>query len=182
MTIRKQTIKQFTYSFLAIFLVLIGFGLVYASTNDYIQSNMIQTKYAEQTVGEVKAEKIYLPSMDRILDVTDGFVTDNRWTVSDSGVSHLTTSVTPGSTGNAVLYGHNREGVLGKLWKVQEDDLVYVVLSDGSISKYKIFERKEVKPNEVEILNNVGDSRLTLYTCSGFLDSARYVIVGELVS
>lgn len=181
MTYKKNLISNIVNISLAVFLVLIGFGLVFASSNDFLQSNLIQEKYSEENVGEVKAEQIYLPSIDRVLDISDGFITDNRWTVSESGVSHLTTSVLPGSKGNSVLYGHNKKGVLNRLWQVREGDLIYITLSNGEIAKYEIFERKEVKPDGIQILDDVGDSRLTLYTCSGFLDSARYVIVGELI-
>ena len=41
---------------------------------------------------------------------------------------------------------------------------------------------KEVKPNAVEILESADDSRLTIYTCSGFLDTARFVVVAKKAS
>ncbi|OGD88239.1 hypothetical protein A3J17_01575 [Candidatus Curtissbacteria bacterium RIFCSPLOWO2_02_FULL_40_11] len=179
---KKSVIARVIYAFLAIFLLLVGFSLVFASSADFIKSNQILSdqKNSQEQLG-VKPLKIFIPSIDRTLDISDGYVVDNRWTVSETGVSHLTTSAVPGNRGNAVLYGHNRDEVLGKLWKAQNNDLVYVILSDGSITKYQIFERREVEPSQVEILNNVGDSRLTIYTCSGFLDSARFVIVGKLI-
>ena len=168
--------------FFSILLILIGSAFLYLATADRFSTANFQSKSVEATEAQVKPLKIFIPKLDKTLAISGGFVTNNRWTVSETGVSFLTTSAVPGNLGNAVLYGHNRDAILGKLWKVQSGDLVYVVLSDGSISKYQIFERKEVKPNEVEILGNVGDSRLTIYTCSGFLDSARFVVVGELVS
>jgi len=165
---------------LSILLILLGFGIIIFASVGNISSS---SRNNDLVVSEnnVSPVKIYIPKLSKTLNVSAGFVTDNRWTVSNSGVSHLTSSVVPGSRGNAVLYGHNRDELLGSLWKVQNGDLVYVILSDGSITKYEIFERREVKPNQVEILDDVGDSRLTVYTCSGFLDSARYVVVGQLI-
>ena len=79
------------------------------------------------------------------------------------------------------LYGHNTKDVLGRLWKVQVGDIVEVTDSGGNTYKFEIFERKEVKPNTVDILESTQDSRLTIYTCSGFLDTARFVVAGKLV-
>jgi len=164
-----------------VLLILFGAGLLLTASFDSVASSISYDKYAQRGVAEVKVEKIYIPALKRTLNVSDGFVTGNRWTVSGTGVSHLTSSALPGNPGNAILYGHNRDGILAKLWQVQKGDFIYVTLSDSSISKYIIFERKEIEPDGVEILDDVGDSRLTLYTCSGFLDSARYVVVGKLI-
>lgn len=178
----RLVIFRLVYLLLAIFLVAIGVSLVFASSGDFIKSNFIVSQKTENQ-PEVKASpvKIYIPKLEKILDISDGYIVDGRWTVSETGVSYLTKSALPGEIGNSVIYGHNKAEILGKLSKVEKGDLVYVVLSNGSIAKYEIFEEKEVKPNEVQILDSVGDSRLTLYTCSGFLDSARYVIIGKLI-
>jgi len=125
--------------------------------------------------------RINIPKIERDLEISDGYVSDNRWIVAKSGVSYLVTSGALGKEGNVVLYGHNTKDVLGGMWKVQNGDIIEVTASDGNVYKYQIFERKEVKPNAVEILTQTDDSRLTIYTCSGFLDSARFVVVGKLI-
>ncbi len=176
-------ISRIIYSFLAVFLIFVGFGLVFASSNDFVKSNLIlSSKKGSQDQLRVKPLKVFIPQLSKALDISDGYIVDSRWTVSETGVSFLTTSAAPGNKGNAVLYGHNTVDKLGGLWRITDGDLVYVILSDGSIAKYQIFERREIKPSQVEILNNVDDSRLTIYTCSGFLDSARFVVVGKLTS
>ena len=129
---------------------------------------------------EEKPLKIYIPKLERVLYVSDGEVKDNRWVTSPTNVSYLTSSAVPGSVGNTVMYGHNTIGVLGGFWKVHEGDFIYVVMNDGQFYKYQVFERKEIDPSQVDILNQTVDSRLTIYTCSGFLDSARFVVVSKL--
>lgn len=123
-----------------------------------------------------KPQKLYVPKMAKILDVSDGTVEGDRWTVSDRGVSYLTSSSLPTKGGNTVLYGHNRKEVLGNLLNVNKGDAIYLILDDGGIVSYKVSETKQVKPTEVKILEETDYARLTIYTCSGFLDQARFVV------
>ncbi len=119
--------------------------------------------------------------MSEILPVSDGYVSGDHWVTSQTGVSYYTDSALPGN-GNTVIYGHNIAGILGGLWKVHEGDYLYVVTHDGNYIKYQVSQRKEIDPSEVDILNSTKESTLTLYTCSGFLDSARFVIIATKVS
>jgi len=186
---KKKSLKLKFYLSLFSALFLISFGSVlvfkaavnsgyldFLGTQDVPQSQMAQRETRNNPI------RISIPKIERELQVSDGYVSDNRWIVAKSGVSYLTTSGELGQAGNVVLYGHNTKDVLGGLWKVQNGDIVEVYDEQGKAYKYEVFERKEVKPNQVEILDNVGDSRLTIYTCSGFLDSARFVVVGRLLS
>lgn len=177
---------QFSKLF-SIFLIVFGASLIfYATFNQGYgwQAEKRVDSYSIQS-GEIsenlKPVKITLPKLERTLEISDGFVQDNRWTISSTGVSYLVTSGKLGKVGNVVLYGHNTMEVLGGLWKVQKGDILEVTADGGKIYRYEIFERKEVKPNAVDILTQADDSRLTLYTCSGFLDSARFVVVGKLI-
>ena len=175
-------------SILAVALILGGFFLIFYSGRDRFVSNQrpVVSSQANDRVEvkkvEAKPYKLYIPKLHKILYISDGIIVNGRWMISDSGVSYLTTSALPGNRGNAVLYGHNLDNILGSLTQVADGDLVYVVMDSGNFYKYQIIERKEVKPNQVEILQNTTDSRVTIYTCSGFLDSARFVVVGKLVS
>ena len=185
---KKSPVRLRVSRAFAIFLILAGAGLIFWSSfrQGYGWQTPTQAEpqlNQEQTDKEApKPAKIYIPKLERTLDVSDGFIKDNRWTVSQTGVSYLINSGRLGEPGNVVLYGHNTKDVLGSLWKVQAGDIVEVTDSEGNIHKFEIFERKEVKPNSVEILESTEDSRLTIYTCSGFLDTARFVVVAKKVS
>lgn len=200
---KKLNLHTVLQTLIAVVLILGGFFLIAYSGRDRLvgsssflrqdkqfthSQSSVQVVHSSQTPNdgqvqklEAKPYKLYIPKLHKILYVSDGVIVDGRWIVSDSGVSYLTTSPLPGKVGNSVLYGHNLDSILGRLPSLSPDDLVYVVMDNGSFYKYKIFERKEVKPNAVEILKNSNDSRITIYTCSGFLDSARFVVVGKLV-
>ena len=184
---KKSPIRLYFSQAFAIFLILAGAGLIFWSSfrQGYGWQTPTQAEpqlNQEQTDKEApKPAKIYIPKLERTLDVSDGFIKDNRWTVSQTGVSYLINSGRLGEPGNVVLYGHNTKDVLGSLWKVQAGDIVEVTDSEGNIHKFEIFERKEVKPNSVEILESTDDSRLTIYTCSGFLDTARFVVIAKYI-
>ena len=185
---KKSPVRLRVSRAFAIFLILAGAGLIFWSSfrQGYGWQTPTQAEpqfNQEQTDKEApKPAKIYIPKLKRTLDVSDGFIQDNRWTISKTGVSYLTTSGKIGESGNVVLYGHNTQDVLGGLWKVQAGDIVEVTDSGGNTYKFEVFERKEVKPNAVEILESADDSRLTIYTCSGFLDTARFVVVAKKAS
>lgn len=191
---KKSSLKKRTLNFkpnfpliFSLLLIIVGASLILwgAYLSDFIGSKQIQPAQNQVVIEnqnkKSKPVKLYIPKLERTLEITDGYIENNRWTVSASGVSFLVDSATPEENGNTIIYGHNTIGVLGRLWKVQKDDFVYLTSSDNKVYKYKIIERKEVKPNQVEILKQEGTSRVTIYTCSGFLDSARFVIIGELV-
>ncbi|OGE10625.1 hypothetical protein A3A60_02925 [Candidatus Curtissbacteria bacterium RIFCSPLOWO2_01_FULL_42_26] len=184
-----RTIKTNLSFAFAILLIVFGAGLIFWSSvqNGFyiskLKTNQLAPVEPDQTVEvNSKPVKIYIARLAKTLDISEGFIENNRWKVSTTGVSYLTTSGEVGKVGNAVIYGHNTQGVLGGLWKVQNGDFIEVTDASSKVYKYEIFERKEVKPNAVEILTQTDDARLTIYTCSGFLDSARFVVVGRLVS
>lgn len=162
-------------------LILAGASLLVANALHRVNLSAKHTHQAAMSPQEIttKPAKIYIPKMKRTLAVSDGYYADNRWTVSETDVSYYTNSARPGEVGNAVIYGHNRRDILGGLWRVQDGDTIYVIMDSGDFVKYAVFERKEIKPTQVEILNQTSDSRLTIYTCSGFLDTARFVVVAK---
>ena len=185
---KKNALRLHISRAFAILLIIFGAGLIFWSSfrQGYGWQTPTQAEpqfNQEETDKEApKPAKIYIPKLEKTLEVSDGFIQNNRWTISVTGVSYLTTSGKIGEPGNVVLYGHNTQEVLGRLWKVQVGDIVEVTDSGGNVRKYEVFERKEVKPNKVEILESTGDSRLTIYTCSGFLDTARFVVVAKKAS
>ena len=188
-SIQKRLIlaKYFLNIILALILIIFGASLIFWATLRQDFGWQATKRPPEQVVSSElqipieKPVKIYIPKMGRTLDVSDGYIENGRWKVAISGVSYLTSSGQVGMVGNAVIYGHNTQSILGGLWRVQNGDSIEVTAGDGKVYKYEIFERKEVKPNQVEILTQTDDARLTIYTCSGFLDSARFVVVGKLV-
>ena len=180
---RKSHFKIFFLRTISLLSIAAGsFLLIAASFGKFSFAHF--TPDSNQTAGEnstnitlnPKPIKLFIPQIDKALSVSEGSYVDNRWSISEGGVSHLTTSATPGTVGNSVFYGHNRREILGGISNLKIGDPIYIVMDSGEIVKYEVYETREIKPEEVEILNQSADSRLTIYTCSGFLDSARFVV------
>lgn len=169
--------------FLSLLLISLGASiLIYSSFRKYfVNFNFYQKEIPAQlqtTQTQIlqKPAKIYFPTLEtKILNITDGTIVDkNRWEISETGVSYLTTSALPGQ-GNTVLYGHDKRAILGSLPYINAGDPIYVVLAGGDFIKYTVYETKVIKPTEIEILNQTLESKLTIYTCNGFLDQSRFV-------
>lgn len=182
---KKRNKVNFLTIFIPLFLILFGSVFIFWASAGFINApfflNPVKTLAPAGFSVEQNAPKtLYIPKIGKVLAISPGQVVDNRWVISETGVSYLTTTPLPGSSGNSVLYGHNKWDILGRLVDLKPGDIIYVVSQKGDIAKYTVFETKEVTPNQVEILNNTSDSRLTIYTCTGFLDSARFVVVARL--
>lgn len=181
----KALLSPYIFSAFSILLILAGAALIFMASTSSLNLDW-KHPYIEkvQTAGKAakvsqKPATLYIPKLNRVLNVSDGEVVNNRWTISQTGVSYLKTTPAPGSKGNSVLYGHNLKNILGDLYLLQNGDSIYVVAQSGEFVKYQVFETKEVTPDSIEILDNANDSRLTVYTCSGFLDTARFVVVAR---
>lgn len=180
----KRFLRQ-SFNFVSTFgLIALGVFLIAFASLKYFVNTPAQKPQQQVAVSQdlriSKPSRLYVPKISKTLDVFDGQVVENRWSIASSGVSYLTSSAVPGAQGNSVLYGHNTRDILGNLPAVKNGDAIYVVMDNADIYKYEVSETKEVKPNQVEILNQTEDSTLTIYTCSGFLDTARFVVVSKL--
>ncbi len=123
---------------------------------------------------------IKIPSIDKELAIIPSKIVNNRWESTKNGVSYLATSPIPGELGNSIFYGHNYPNLLKDLTKVKVGDEISVVFENGGERKFEVHFTQEVGPNQSTILNPTGDKRITLYTCSGFFDSKRFVVTAIL--
>lgn len=121
----------------------------------------------------------YLTYNSISLPITTARVNDGRWPLSGESAIYLEGSGVIGEAGNAVIYGHNWESILGFLKDVKPGEIIRVTTSDNLHFDYTVDLVAEVTPDQVHILSPSTDKRLTLYTCSGFLDKKRLVVVAR---
>ena len=122
------------------------------------------------------AMRLIIPSIKVDLPIYEGLVQGRKWKTSTSGVSHLVTSPLPSSQGNSIIYGHNWSSLLGPLEKIKIGDSITIFLQSGKTAQYRVEYITIVTPQETQILNPTQDTRLTLYTCIGYLDRKRLVV------
>ena len=115
------------------------------------------------------------------LNVEESQIVNGNWEVSRDGVSHLNTSSIPGNDGNIVIYGHNKSNILGSLNTVKNGDEIIITTRDNEVHKYVVKSVEVVSPSRVDVINPTEKEVLTIYTCTGLLDSKRLVVKAEPV-
>lgn len=173
--------KHFISTFLIIFGVIIlifGFYLTHLRYSPKTlafegASSLSQASHA------TLPRMIKINSINIVLPVVASKITNNLWETTPDGVSFLTTSAKPGSKGNSVFYGHNWGSILGNLHKTKPGDKIEIVMDNGKKYEYDVEYTAVVEPTQTSVINDVGDERLTIYTCTGFLDTKRFVVVAK---
>jgi LPXTG-site transpeptidase (sortase) family protein len=101
------------------------------------------------------------------------------------GVVHYPGTSQPGDRGNVVLTGHSSyfpwdpgrfKDVFALLHEIVVGDTV-IVYHDQHKFTYEVYEKKVVNPDQVEVLTQEGDERLTLITCTPVGTNLRRLIV-----
>jgi sortase A len=123
---------------------------------------------------------LVISDLDISLPIFPAQVQNGRWEATTKGASYLISTPIPGEMGNSVIYGHNWESLLGNLIKAQPGQEIIVYYSDGSELTFKVTHTQLVSPSQTKILDQTNDRRITLYTCTGFLDSKRFVVTAIL--
>lgn len=134
-----------------------------------------------QSQSTFNPSALKIESANILLPIIPAQIKNNHWEATIKGVSYLNSTVLPGEQGNSILYGHNWPNLLGNLKKVKTGDRITITYQDNSTKDFLIEYISEVDPSQTSILNNSKDTRITLYTCSGFLDSKRLVVVAKLL-
>ncbi len=83
--------------------------------------------------------------------------------------------------GNSVIYAHNWDKLFGKLKKVKINDDITINLANGKQVNYRVDQIHTVPADTINILKPTTNSYLTLFTCTGFLDKDRLVVVASQI-
>ena len=99
------------------------------------------------------------------------------------GVGHYPDTRMPGEKGNAALAGHRTTygAPFNRIDDLVQGDAMVVTTRAGTF-RYEVMEKRIVSPEEVSVLDDTDDSRLTLTTCHPKYSAAqRLIVVGRLV-
>ena len=140
--------------------------------------------YPEDKPAVVKSEDarptfIEISSVGIKLPVEESTIKDGVWEISYKGASHLDKSANPGQNGNVVIYGHNKNSIFGPIRWIKEGDTIKVKDIKDKEYKYKVVKTVVTNPDDIQYVLPKDKETLTLYTCTGFLDSKRYIVVAE---
>ncbi|MBP7927534.1 sortase [Patescibacteria group bacterium] len=123
--------------------------------------------------------KMAIPSLALELPVTPSKITNGKWQDPKNTVGYLQDSVLPGQKGNSIFYGHNFPNIFGTLDNIKSGDKVVVTFLDSTIMEFTVADTFTVTADQTHILKETVDERLTIYTCTGFLDSKRFVVIAH---
>jgi sortase A len=130
------------------------------------------------TEGDAMAQ-IRIPAIDVDKIVVEGVqVSDLK-----RGPGHYPNSPLPGQPGNAAIAGHRTTygAPFNRLDELAAGDEILVTTVQGSF-RYEVREQLIVQPDQIEVLDDFGDDRLTLTACHPkYSARQRIVIVAALV-
>jgi len=168
--------------------LIVGFGFLVFSGFLFYQrnfSNPLTFKAKPQVIqnsGIQTPKSIEIPSIKANLAIVPALINGKSWETTNNGVSYLKTTPLPGDKGNSVIYGHNWKSILGALPQVKPGEKIVITMNDGVKKEFKVEYTATVDPSQTYIIDNTKDTRITIYTCTGFLDSKRFVVVALPVS
>lgn len=164
--------------------VIIGLGLFFLGFGCFLVWERLSPRSLVLATSSDPAQpmpiSLTIPSLGINLPIFPAKIVGNKWETTKEGLSYLSSSPLPGNLGNSVIYGHNWSNLLGNLDQVKPGDEIIITSSDTNTYRYLVHFVSVVTPDESHIYSNTPDYRLTLYTCTGFLDSKRLVLTAIL--
>lgn len=141
------------------------------------KGNLPKSVNHESQISRIKIDKVKLD-----LAVEPAIINNGVWPVAENNASHWVSSANPGEGGNIVIYGHNRNNVFGAIRWLNLGDKIELTDKQGQVHEYKISETVTVKPEEIKYVGPTNTEMLTLYTCTGWWDSLRYIVSAKPIS
>ncbi len=167
-------------------LSLIGLGILFILIFIYWRVSQLYLSFLTVPVSQhvdnsnnPAANRIVIPSQNINLEIKESEIKNGVWGVNDSGASHLNTSANPGQNGAIVIYGHNRSSLFGNLNLVKRGEKISLLSTDGKTYIYEVVNSLVVTPKDTWVLQSFGTERLIVYTCTGFFDLDRLVLIAE---
>lgn len=194
--------SQFKKLSTGLLLVVLGTFLIVARGDNNTKSTKTFADEPVNAQGFHKHEqivrypkRIIIPEVSIDLEIQEALAVNGYWEVFDDKAGWGEGSGIPGENGNQVVFAHAREGLFKPLGDIEQGASVYILTKNeiqgdselqgdlpnerGDWYEYEVVEIKEVLPSQIEVIAPTEEEILTLYTCSGFGDQKRLVIVAE---
>lgn len=161
-------------------------------------------KYQEQVLGytsieesladaDINLEEKILENLNttlkiETLNIQDKILQGKSSLRMNDGFWHFPTSVFPGEKGNVVVIGHRflhlppRKDTLFNLEDIKIGEKIIISQTEENTGQtnsltYIVVEIKEVQPNDVSVIQEAQDYRLTLITCTPLWTSEKRLVV-----
>ncbi len=141
--------------------VAVQYGTMYREqrrlTQEWEQQN--KTTVTEVAHRTNSLTKVTIPKINLDAMVVEG--TSRRQLLL--GLGHMTDTPAPGETGNSVITAH-RDTFFRHIYELNKGDDIEV-RRDGKVFTYEVTGKKVVQPEDLSVLRQSKDKRLTLITC-----------------
>ena len=173
---RKTRIKNsFKQNYLIISgLLLISVFLVWR----YHQVRILSFNTSEVAkISNIGLKPVHIKSYPIGIDVEikPAVISKGVWPIFPDTAGYVT------NENNIIIYGHNKNDILGPLRWIKEGALVEILDNAGQTHKYEVVKTDTVEPDNLSYIFPSTSELLTIYTCTGFLDSKRFIVVAERV-
>ena len=130
------------------------------------------------TIPKINAQSKIIPNVDPWNEMIYNKALQN-------GVAHAKNTALPGEKGTAFLFAHSSGNpweltrmntIFLRLGELQNGDVIEIV-SNGKMLKYKVVDKKEVDPTEVDFLLKSEKTQLVLQTCTPIGTSLKRLLV-----
>lgn len=182
---KKKKKQQFPRWILPLVFFLIGINLIVLGGVYLLYRRTILSFHVSPSITAEMHLRTALPKtitissvgIDIPIDAAD--IENGIWKTSETHATYLNSSGRPGEGNNIVIYGHNRKNIFAPLKKVHVGDVIAIHNAEGKTYEYKVTEITTVKPTEIEKVLPTDHEVLTVYTCTGFLDSLRLIVIAQ---
>lgn len=163
---------------------LIASGVIFIlfGTGLYIQTfipTSVDPLIAKETSNSVQPNTITISSINVNLPIIPATRNNGKFETTKNGVTYLTDSAIPAQTGNSVFYGHNWSNLLGNLKNVKRGDTIELKYANGEAKVFTVDLITELPAKYAKVSLESDQKVMTIYTCSGFLDSKRIIVTAN---
>lgn len=163
------------------FLLISGVHSTWQDRSLRLRAAQLDQPQAAQGERNALPSQIFIPwRVDTLIN--PGALENGKWSIDQDTATYLSQSARPGEGGNIVLYGHNTREILGNIRALVPGEKITITSQDGSTHDYEVEWTKEVSAEDVSAIQPTETEFLTLFTCSGFLDSQRFIVRAKPVA
>lgn len=82
---------------------------------------------------------------------------------------------------NLIIYGHNKNDIFGSIRWIKLGAKIEITGSDNKTYFYEVIKIDTVNPDNLSYIQPTVTETLTLYTCTGFLDTKRFIVIANRI-
>jgi LPXTG-site transpeptidase (sortase) family protein len=124
---------------------------------------------------------IEIPERGILAPLVPSIIADGNWEVNTHSASLLVQDGELLAENGFIIYGHNTAAIFSKLQQVKAGDEITLRYTDGRELVYSVVSTVVVSADERNVLEYAQEDTILVYTCVGFLDRERFVVIGKRI-